>query len=68
MSKEVTWVKVESKSHPGRCYYYDRVSKASTWERPPELRDLEIPSHPGGKGKVRRQRSCSEYSGCTVCT
>ena len=56
MSQEVTWVKVDSKSHPGRCYYYNRVSKASTWERPPELRDVEIPSHPavvkGGK-KVR---------------
>ena len=56
MSKEITWVKVDSKSHPGRCYYYNRVSKASTWERPPELQDVEIPSHPavvkGGK-KVR---------------
>ena len=50
MSKEVQWVKAESTSHPGRCYYYNRVTKASTWVRPPELaEDVEIPSLPAGK-------------------
>ena len=44
-SKEVAWVRVESSSHPGRVYYYNRITKASTWERPPGLKELEIPSH-----------------------
>ena len=42
----MAWVKVDSKSHPGRSYYYNRVTRESTWERPPDFRPPEAPAHP----------------------
>lgn len=43
---KVVWVKVESKSHPGRSYFYNRVTRESTWERPPGFHSPEAPAHP----------------------
>ena len=60
--KASVWVTVKSKSHPDRIYYYNRATKASTWERPPELQDFEVPSHPDAQGRGKRKKvSCTRH-------
>lgn len=44
MSKKAPWVRAESSSHPGRFYYYNKVTKASTWALPEGWKDADIPS------------------------
>lgn len=34
MSLPPGWIKLESKSHPGREYYYNQSTGESTWEMP----------------------------------
>ena len=41
------WISKESKSHPGRIYYYNTVTKESVWETPTEP---AASSHSNGGG------------------
>ena len=42
---KLSWVEVDSKSRPGRSYFYNRVTKESTWERPPDFPEMDVPAH-----------------------
>jgi len=35
-------MKVESKTHPGRYYYFNRSTQTSSWKIPPELSAIEV--------------------------
>ena len=46
MSKKSPWVRAKSSSHPGRYYYFNRETRASTWDPPPGFDGTVIPSLP----------------------
>ena len=46
MSKKSPWVRAKSSSHPDHYYYFNRVTRASTWDPPPGFDETEIPSLP----------------------
>lgn len=42
MATALIWMKVESKTHPGRYYYFNRSTQTSSWKIPPELSAIEV--------------------------
>ncbi|CAI8012595.1 Transcriptional protein SWT1 [Geodia barretti] len=55
MSKKSPWVRAKSSSHPGRYYYFNRETRASTWDPPPGFDGTVIPSLPR-KERVNKNR------------
>ena len=42
MAMALVWMKVESKTHPGRYYYFNRSTQTSSWKIPRELAVIEV--------------------------
>ena len=54
MSKKSPWVRAKSSSHPGRFYYFNKETRASTWALPEGFEDAEIPSLPPNVERVNK--------------